>query len=319
MLLQHFDMAMYASSYGQFQLMIKLPADLMDFSALRAYDIEGEGDYFTCVSVERHAQSVLIDLDYSWEEYGDWLEAEGLLDGMLPLRAQLLKGDHRLLYLAWLHIATNELDEETEWEEPPVPPGLANLAPALEAFMDYWQIDDAMVAAAARKSSAAQQGENLAQYLPQLSEEEKDGFLRALLDEDGPTGIRLQRKLKSMSSSPSSPSGPPGRSLEELRAAQAEEQNRLDEEARKEAERRHREKMEQVGKQQTQLWREIAENAELQTARGYDHATELLVDLRDYGDFSGEKHAFQNKLLKVINDYGRSQAFMRRLKERGMA
>ncbi|MEM9984221.1 MAG: hypothetical protein AAF804_03930 [Bacteroidota bacterium] len=197
-LLDHFDMALYASSYGQYQLMIKLPADMVDFRALRAYEITGKGDYWCVVSIKRHEPWVLVDLNFS-TEYHEWMEAEGWLDDLIPLRAQLLKGDYRLLYLAWLHLADSELPAEAEWEEPPVPAGLGSLDPALLAFQEFWSIDDSLIAAAAEQSAAPTENPDLTLQLAQLSEAEKDHFLALCLAEESKAGLQLRRRLQDLS------------------------------------------------------------------------------------------------------------------------
>lgn len=56
---------------------------------------------------------------------GEWIEGEGLLPGIMQVRSDILRGDYRVLYLAWLMIAEYELEvleEDEDLGEPPVPP-----------------------------------------------------------------------------------------------------------------------------------------------------------------------------------------------------
>ncbi len=69
---------------------------------------------------------MLLDLNFHDEGQADWTEGEGWLDELAGLREELLQGDFRVLYLAWLKAAkraleTEEIDEDTL--EPPVPCG----------------------------------------------------------------------------------------------------------------------------------------------------------------------------------------------------
>ena len=62
---------------------------------------------------------------------GYWVDGEGWLSSVVGIRAELARGDHRALYIAWLLCAqTGELDDKEI--EPPVPPGLANLSDPLK-------------------------------------------------------------------------------------------------------------------------------------------------------------------------------------------
>jgi len=71
---------------------------------------------------------------------------------MIGLRDDILRGDYRALYLAWLKTLEMEnlLDSVTE---PPVPPGLNKLSPALRTFVDFFEIDEFLIRLAAEASS----------------------------------------------------------------------------------------------------------------------------------------------------------------------
>ena len=43
-------------------------------------------------------------MDLSEEEGGGWIEGEGSLSGLIPLRNDILQGDYRSVYLAWLKV-----------------------------------------------------------------------------------------------------------------------------------------------------------------------------------------------------------------------
>ena len=73
---------------------------------------------------------------------------------LIPLRADLLRGDQRCLYLGWLCCAQNEELEENEIE-PPVPPGLKGLSGSLEAFAEFMGIDNDLLDVAASRKCAA--------------------------------------------------------------------------------------------------------------------------------------------------------------------
>ena len=63
---------------------------------------------------------------------------------MLSLRDDILQGDYRMLYLAWLRVMEAE-DLLDSVQEPPVPAGLKELSPALRTFIDFFEIDEMLV------------------------------------------------------------------------------------------------------------------------------------------------------------------------------
>ena len=83
--------------------------------------------------------------DYDWEEGGGWLSS------LISLRVDILHGDYRSLYLAWLLCAQMEEMEDDELE-PPVPPNLADLNAPLNSFVDFMRLDTDLIAVAAESS-----------------------------------------------------------------------------------------------------------------------------------------------------------------------
>ena len=90
--------------------MLRLPKRLIDLDTVSRYCA---GDCFSC----REAGDNLILEFLSEEEDGDWGEGEGWLSSLIPLRAEILNGDLRSLYLGWLLCAQEELYYEDGEEE----------------------------------------------------------------------------------------------------------------------------------------------------------------------------------------------------------
>jgi hypothetical protein len=116
---QYFDAFLYFADWGTRHLMLRLPARLLLTDAVTPY-CAGES-LSSRVKGEHHILSFLSETeDYDWEESG------GELSTLIPLRADLLRGDYRCLYLGWLvSVQNDEVDDRAP--EPPVPPGLKDL------------------------------------------------------------------------------------------------------------------------------------------------------------------------------------------------
>jgi hypothetical protein len=79
---------------------------------------------------------VIVDLCSDEEGSDYYAEADdGLLPALAPLRAELMCGDFRAAYLAWLlALQSGEVNEDAT--EPPLPPGLSSLTAAQRAMVE---------------------------------------------------------------------------------------------------------------------------------------------------------------------------------------
>jgi hypothetical protein len=92
---------------------------------------------------------VVLDLWSETEEpEEEWFEEGQLLASLTPVRAELLRGDRRVAYLAWLlAVQAGELDPDTP--EPRVPHGLDGPSASLAALISFLRVDPDLLAAAA--------------------------------------------------------------------------------------------------------------------------------------------------------------------------
>jgi hypothetical protein len=143
LLVRYFDVHVYFANWGSRRLMFRLPKPAVNLDDLRAYVPGGPA---TLTVTEHH---VVLDLWSETEEPEDeWFEDGQLLASLTPLRAELLRGDRRVAYVAWLLAAqADELDPDTA--EPQVPHGLDAPSASLAALTGFLRIDPDLLAAAA--------------------------------------------------------------------------------------------------------------------------------------------------------------------------
>jgi hypothetical protein len=147
-----FDLMVYVANFGVRQLMFRLPKALLDSTIFEPYCVE---DF---ISIETTPRSLILNIQIVRKDYYGWLEEEEYLADLVPLREDLLKGDLRVLYLAWLAAGFAEENTHAPEEsiEPPVPANLKKLSPALKGFAELFQVDQDLITAAAEASAVVQ-------------------------------------------------------------------------------------------------------------------------------------------------------------------
>jgi hypothetical protein len=219
---RYYDAFLYTANWGTHQFMLRLPAKVLDPALVHRYCCTPSADSWT---TKRH---VVIDLTFSADERGDewwqdWDEeqdtlGDGWLTSLIPARADLAAGDHRLLYLAWLHAVSGD-EHDDGITEPPVPAGLGTLPASLRRLADFLRIDTDLLTAAAQASPAlTPTGPSRTAWraaLATLPVREKDALLLRVLDGDPHVGAELPRLL---TPPPDDPAPQPRRTIGDLRA-----------------------------------------------------------------------------------------------------
>ncbi len=146
MLERYFDAYLYLANWGTRQLMFRLPREVLDPETAGQYC---DTDTASLTETDAH---LILSLYIDQEEADDyWDEPGGQLAAMVQARSELVSGDLRLLYLAWLlALQSDEVDDEDT--EPPVPAGLGDLSAGLQAVVDFFEIDEDLIAVAAALS-----------------------------------------------------------------------------------------------------------------------------------------------------------------------
>ncbi|MEZ4668178.1 MAG: hypothetical protein R3E39_09715 [Anaerolineae bacterium] len=201
--------------------------------------------------------------------------------------------------------------------EPPVPPNLQSLSPALRNFIDFFNIDSDLVEAAAQTSSQSQKIDaKLASSINRLSESEKIEFLERLLNGEPNLDSALINRLREISGidKVEQPINERRTIRQILAVAEKIGQRRLEIEKQK-AESVRLKKLDNIVKQQEQLWAQVPSLIEQKKASAYDEALTILKDLRNLAVHQQRMREFQDKLTIIRSHYPTSQGLNRRLKE----
>ena len=324
---KYFDGFLYYANWGTHILKLRLPSALLDLKTAQIYC---NGDN---ASARLSNDKIILDFVSESEDGGEW--EEGLrLSSFLSLRTDLSRGDLRCLYLTWLANVQNE-DYEEEELEPIVPPGLAQLSPALINFAEFLRIDSDLIDAASKKSPSLEEitpsPNDLRIWLATLSPNEKENLLVDVLESsmkgDQTPFIKLVHRFNKMwQSQLSCKMGKQNKQrtvAELLKEAEYTTQQRQRMQAEKTAaEKAERQRLNRLAREkrlneiagrESILWNQIESFASEKKAASYDKAIELLIDLRDLAA-RGDRREFLLKFDDLKQRHSSKSSFIGRLR-----
>jgi hypothetical protein len=311
-LAKYYDAMFYIANWGSVRLAFRLPKSLVDVQDIEPYCIED------AVTIEEVGDYVVVHMEVNDEEGFGWTEGEGYLDSLLPLRDDILRRDYRVLYLAWLAALKTVWGIDEEMREPPLPPGLKKLSPALLSFIDAFSIDQHLVTAAAKASQEPTKiaETDVRQVIARLSREECEAWLLRLAQDEAHLGLAFQRHLQG--STASTTAEPGQRTVSELLSmAEAEEVKARNRQVA-EAEAQRIRELEALAPKAEETWTFAEQLITQSNARAYDEAVQLLVKLRDLAVHQGKEAAYERRLRGIREEYQRRRALLQRFDRAGL-
>ncbi len=312
-LAEHFDAMLYIANWGTWQIVFRFPKALVERSWFEPYEVED------AIALSTTAHHLILNIKIQ-EEGGmmGWVEGEGWLPRLLPLRDDLLAGDLRLLYLAWLRVCPNliEYGEDKDPLEPLVPPNLGKLTPPLKAFVELVELDNALVSAAAQASPSHRPAPALEEWLPQLTEAERQAFLLKLVRREPHVDLQLINRLKELAGANSSiplASDEERRRFSELAAIAADKEAKRKRNEQAAAKEQRIKNLEALAPKAPQTWDRVQDLIQVKQAYAYDEATQLLRDLRDLAEHQGQLPVFSQRFERLKANYSNRPALMKRL------
>jgi hypothetical protein len=318
LLTKYFDAMLYLANWGSRQLYFRMPQTLVKESALAPYRV---ADAIFTKAIGDH---IILGICLDEEGGSGWIEGEDYLSGLIPLRRQILEGDYRALYLAWLKANEFPDDDDEKHLEPPVPAGLRNLPKPLREFVDLFEIDSDLLAVAAEASADApvESDAELEQWIPRLSESERETYLRRLVRGELDVQMQLRLRLREIAHQqrpvPSTAGVPPRRSQAELIGkTKAIQERRAEDERRAQEEARVR-KLETLAGQEPQLWDRAMSLIAQKQIKAYDEAVEILKDLRDLAADRHQSDRFAARVQEIQEAHRNLSGLRWRLQTAGL-
>jgi hypothetical protein len=322
---KYFDAFFYVANWGTRRLMLRVPEKSLPMEAAMTYSAD---ESFTCHT----ADGYLILSFYIEEAEYDWFEEVGWLASLVPLRADLLRGDYRCLYLGWL-LAVQEGEFDEEALEPAVPPGLADLSGPAYSLAECFGIDPDLIDAAAERSaselSCGLPKEVIASWVADLPGEEKDALLMKILEDDDLFSAAALRQRARCEIGDTKQVGfqdqdHDHRTVGQLlaRAEWIYAKRRKEEAERRAREKagRERDRAERRGRylaslydREDILWVQVDELIATRQPKGYDEAVALLQDLHDVANMRDRNPEFSRRMSVLYSRHKKKPSLLRRL------
>ncbi len=284
MLRRGYDIHLHYANFGIRTLLIRLPHNLPDTPGASPYFAE---DGLQFIKDKQHQGGILSISPY--HEPGDHEElwnVHEIIDRLVPLRAEILEGDLRPLYLAHLAMMCDGEHDPEETIEGPVPAGLGNLTTPQRALAELYDLSDALIAAAAEGNSRQPVQEDAsrpyADWLQSLSPATKDAWLLEWLA-NAHSSVRSDMLEEFRKSRPMAawPSVPRQRTIADLKRAAEDIHKEASRKAEEKAAKQRAKRLADMAVDPAPTLRETERLVKLRSRDSYIAIATLLKELRE--------------------------------------
>ncbi len=323
---KYFDAFVYTANSCVFQLVLRLPRRTLDTKDVASF----------CAGESLHVRKTknFTILEFISEGEGrDWEDSERWMDSLIPLRADLMRGDMRALYLGWLFCLQNQ-ELSPHATEPPVPAGLATLPTPLQSFAHFLGLEGDLIRAAAERSrnpsAPSPSRAKLAAWIAAMPEAEKNALLLGMAkDSDSCSRLDLLRSFNQSCLPPMSRADRVDSQPRTVSQIMALAQVHTDQRIRREAERKavEQEKQERaratarvkyldkLAGREAQIWEQVDALAQTKQPNNYDRALSHILDLLDLASRRNQQAHFDSALERLRLRHRAKPTFLRRLSQ----
>jgi hypothetical protein len=283
MLRRGYDVHLHYANFGVRKLMIRLPNGLPDATAAEPYF---EEDSLSFLKDKSGRGGILcIEPFYEPDDLEELWDLGHFLDRLRPLRAEILDGDLRPLYLAYLGVVCDGNHDPEEEKDAPVPAGLEQLTDAQRALAELYGISEALLAAAAQDAPALPKREDAENqyeaWLRRQPEATRNAWLAQLMGDPGAAVRReILAEFQKSQGAASWPTIRVDRTIAELEAAAEEIQRQTNRQKAEKAARQRAKKLADMAADPTPTLRETEQLVQQRNLDAYDQVARLLADLR---------------------------------------
>lgn len=322
MLLQYFDAFVYVSNFAFQRFLIKLPKECFNPGFLKPYF---PGDGYQC-SFKANKNVWLLEFTYSNENgYDDdgWVEGEGWMGRLLSIRNELVKGDYRSLYLAWL-AEIEHLDRIDELPdnlvEPPVPAGLSQLTASQSALCEFLKLPAHIVEAAARGAADTETPDLeklVSQWLANQPGENYQHMLKELLlDETGVVRTKQIAAIVQHHRNPTAPEKNQLRTVSSLKQDAKAVRKKMIEAERLKQQKALEKHIEEVAAREPAYWSRLEELFEKRGSYSvYDEIKEKARSLKQVAQSKNRLADFEHRICLIKETFSKKKNHLQELEK----
>lgn len=284
MLRRGYDIHLHYANFGIRKLLIHLPHNLPDTPGARPYFAEDGLQFLK----DKQGQGGILSIS-PYHEPGDqdelW-DVNEVLDRLVPLRAEILEGDLRPLYLAHLAMMSDDEHDPEETTEGPVPAGLGKLTAPQRALAELFGLSEPLITAAAEGNSGQPGQEDsrglYARWLQGLPQATKDAWLLDWLA-DAHSSARRDMLAEFRKSRPTAawPTVQRDRTIAELETAAEDVHKKAVRKAADKAAQQRTKRLADMAADPAPTLRETERLVKLRSRDSYTEIATLLKDLRE--------------------------------------
>lgn len=322
MLRRGYDLHLHYADFGIRRLMLRLPAGLPDAKAAKLYLKKHSPDFVK----DKKGPGGILSIEPFFEpgDLEELWDLDELATRLVPLRAEILDGDLRPLYLVNMAVLADGDIDSDETKEGPVPAGLEKLSPAQLALAEFYGLSEHLIAAAAQNSPPLSlQGEREklhAQWLEKEPATKKSKWLAHLMADAGSAVRReILAEFQKAHSAPTWPTVRLDRSIAELTAAADEIQREASRKASEKAAILRAKRLADMAADPQKTIQETERLVKERTTAAYGKIARLLADLREalagtaqsgLADRQAIKLKTNNPNLRILTGELRRQGFV---------
>ncbi|WP_373652287.1 hypothetical protein [Schlesneria sp. DSM 10557] len=318
MLRRGYDVHLHYADYGITKLMIRLPSGLPNGKLSQKYLLEYGLKFIRDASGLGGILS--IDPFYDGHSVSDLIDPEEMLSFLKLLRAELLDGDLRPLYLAHLAVAQDSNHGPDETYEAPVPAGLKSLTQAQQALADFFGLSRPLIEASAIESPPlpdSSRDKTLAQeedWIRQLPKNLKDTWLLSIL-RTGSASVRSEMlsQFRCSQGGVVWPTNNPSRTMHQLQELEEQAARKIEEKAAATAARLRQERLAQMASDPAKVLRDIELIVAERTTDGYRRVAALLCDLREAVAATDQAGLAEAQALRLKKKYPTRRSLLKEL------
>ncbi len=301
---KYFDAMFYIANWGSKQLILRFPKEVLDSEAIQPYCTVDE------ISLSEHGKYFVLEMAFPEEEGDGWIEGEGYLSSLIGLRQDILRGDYRSLYIAWLHACscTREWDEfDITLPEPPLSQSLKKLTGALECWVELLDVDVDLLSVASKgpKGETKNASADMAKQIAALPDDEKNEFLHQMLREEPLLSVKLHKRLQALSPQPAAPTNAPRRTIGAIFQQADQLTQRHKEAERQKREKKKLQKFVAIEADEAALWQKVSQHISEKKPQAYDAAIAILKDLLALAKHRGTQPEYEQRVEDILQEYAR--------------